>query len=149
MSDPVDPATFGGYSNFHELLGLRLLEWREDYAKVVVEAGEKHWNRSGVVHGGLMLSMIDQTGAYAGLWCSVPGNVRRAVTLSMTCNFTGQMKAGTLYGEGRVVTRGRNIFFTRTEILDAKGALIAYGQGTHRWRAGSETVEGVRPDAKD
>jgi len=149
-ADPApDPVRFGGRSNFHDLLGLKLVEWREDFARVTVEAGEPHWNRSSVVHGGLMLSMIDQAGAYAGLWCSVPGNVRRAVTLSLTCNFTGQVRQGTLVAESSVTAKGRQIFFTRTEIRDAAGALIAYGQGTHRWRSGSEQVTGVPADTKE
>lgn len=52
------------------------------------------------------------------------------------------MSGGRIVAEGRVATRGRNIFFTRTEVFDEAGKLVAFGAGTHRWRAGSETVEG-------
>jgi hypothetical protein len=45
-----------------------------------------------------------------------------------------------------VVTRGRNIFFGRTEVFDASGAMVAFGASTHRWRAGSEGVEGQPRD---
>lgn len=134
---------------FHDLLGLELIEWRDGFARVACETGPRHANRSGIVHGGVMLSLIDQAAAYAGLWCSVPGNVRRAVTLDLDCRFTGQVRDGRLVAEGKVVTRGRNIFFCRTEVFDAKGALVAFGASTHRWRAGSETTEGQPPAASD
>jgi uncharacterized protein (TIGR00369 family) len=127
---------------FHDLLGLELVEWRDGFARVACTAGPQHANRSGITHGGVMLSLIDQAAAYAGLWCSVPGNIRRAVTLDLDCRFTGQVSGGRLVAEGRVVTRGRNIFFCRTEVFDEAGAMVAFGASTHRWRAGSESVEG-------
>jgi acyl-coenzyme A thioesterase PaaI-like protein len=69
--------------------------------------------------------------------------VRKAVTIDLDCRFTGQVKAGRVTAEGRVVSRGRSIFFCRTEVFDAAGQTVAFGASTHRWRAGSERVEGV------
>jgi uncharacterized protein (TIGR00369 family) len=138
---PLDPDG----APFHKLLGLELAEWRDGFARVACATGPQHANRSGITHGGVVLSMIDQAAAYAGLWCSVPGNVRRSVTLDLDCRFTGQVSGGGLVAEGRVVSRGRNIFFCRTEVFDAAGKLVAFGASTHRWRAGSETTEGQPP----
>ena len=153
MTDAPDPATHPAADidadapPYHRLLGLTLVDWQDGFARVACEAGPQLRNRSGITHGGVVLSMIDQAAAYAGLWCSVPGNVRRAVTLDLDCRFTGQVKAGRLVAEGRVVSRGRNIFFCRTEVFDAAGTMVAFGASTHRWRAGSETSEGVKPGA--
>ena len=47
----------------------------------------------------------------------------------------------------RVVTAGRNIFFTRTEVLGPDGRIVAFGAGTHRWRGGSNVPEGVPADS--
>lgn len=77
-------------SPFHDLMGLDLVEWRDGFARVVCMTGPQHLNRSGIVHGGVFLSLIDQAGAFAGLWCSVKGNVRRAVTIDLDCRFTGR-----------------------------------------------------------
>jgi uncharacterized protein (TIGR00369 family) len=135
---------------YHALLGLQLQDWQDGYARVTCEIGQQHTNRSGIAHGGVILSMIDQTAAYSGLWCSVPGNVRKAVTIDLDCRFTGQVQqGGQLVAEARIATRGRNIFFVRTEVKDAKGTLVAFGASTHRWRAGSETVEGQPAGAKE
>ena len=130
-------------ARYHELLGLVLEEWRDGYARLACEIGAQHGNRSGIAHGGVLLSMIDQAGAYAGLWCATPGHLRKAVTVDLDCRFTGQVGHGRIYAEGRVATRGRKIFFTRTEIFDAAGNMVAFGAGTHRYREGSEGTEGV------
>lgn len=143
MEHPIDAHG----APFHDLLGLTLLEWRDGFARVGCEAGPQHRNRSGITHGGVILSLIDQAAAYAGLWCSVPGNIRRAVTLDLDCRFTGQMREGALVAEGRLLSRGRNIFFCRTEVFGPDGVMVAFGASTHRWRAGSETAEGQPPAA--
>lgn len=141
MSRPLDPHD----APFHELLGLTVIEWRDGFARIACDTDRRHTNRSGIVHGGVLLAMMDQAAAYAGLWCSVPGHIRRAVTLDLDGRFTGQVAGGRLVAEGRLVRRGRNIFFCRSEVFDAAGALVAFGASTHRWRAGSESPEGQPP----
>ncbi len=135
------------HSPYHAHLGVHLAEWRDGYARLVCDTEGHHANRSGIVHGGVLLSMIDQAGAFAGLFCPIPGRVRRAVTLDLDCRFTGQGAiGGRLSAEGQVMTAGRNVFFARTEVRDAAGTLIAYGASTHRYREGSADPAGV-PEA--
>jgi len=136
----------GADSPYHDLIGLVLEEWRDGYARLVCETGPQHVNRSGIVHGGVILSLVDQAAAFAGLWCSVPGNLRKAVTVDLDCRFTGQVAGGRVIAEGRVASAGRSIFFARTEVFDAEGRMVAFGASTHRWRRGSEKVEGVTPE---
>src|SRR5919202_3642509 len=139
----IPPFADASDAPFHDLIGLQLVEWRDGFARLVCETGPQHRNRSGIVHGGVILAMIDQAAAYAGLWCSVPGNVRRAVTLDLDSRFTGQVGAGQqLSAEARIVSRGRNIYFCRTEVFGPDGALVAFGASTHRYRRGSERTEG-------
>jgi uncharacterized protein (TIGR00369 family) len=133
-------------SPFHDHLGVHVAEWRDGYAKLICDPVAHHANRSGIVHGGVLLSMIDQAAAFAGLYCPVPGRVRRAVTLDLDCRFTGQAQLGRrLSAEARVMTAGRNVFFARTEVFGSEGTLIAFGASTHRYRAGSGDPQGV-PD---
>jgi uncharacterized protein (TIGR00369 family) len=125
------------------MLGARLVAWSDGAATVELALRPEHLNRSGVVHGGALLTLIDQAGAYAGLYCDVPGRMRKAVTVDLDCRFTGQARAGVIRAEGRLVTRGTSIFFARTEVFGPDGALLAFGASTHRFRSGSETPEGV------
>lgn len=131
-------------SPYHTHLGVQVAEWRDGYARLVCNTVAHHANRSGIVHGGLLLSLIDQAAAFAGLFCPFPGRVRRAVTLDLDCRFTGQAKIGErLTAEGRVVTAGRNVFFCRTEVFNVAGQMVAYSGSTHRYRAGSGDLNGV------
>ncbi|WP_424814718.1 PaaI family thioesterase [Roseococcus sp. YIM B11640] len=132
------------HSPFHEHLGIEILEWREGFARLACLPVRHHANRSGIVHGGVMLALLDQVNAFAGLFCDVPGRTRRAVTLDLDTRFTGQGKLGVrLLAEGHLVTAGRAIFFARGEVKDEEGRLIAFGSSTHRYREGSHTAEGV------
>ncbi len=134
-------------SPYHDHLGIRLVEWRDGFARMVCDTRPHHANRSGIVHGGVLTSLIDQTAAFAGLFCAIPGRVRLAVTLDMDCRFTGQARIGMrLSAEARVVTAGRNIFFASTEVFDEARQLVAYGASTHRYRSGSGDPNGV-PEA--
>jgi hypothetical protein len=43
-ADPSAPRFEGADSPFHELLGLTLVEWRENYARLVCDTGARHAN---------------------------------------------------------------------------------------------------------
>jgi uncharacterized protein (TIGR00369 family) len=134
-------------SPFHGLLGIEMQHWEEGLARLICVPGPQHANRSGIVHGGVMLALLDQVNAFAGLYCPTPGRKRHAVTLDLDTRFTGQGKLGAvLIAEGRLVSAGRNIFFARGEVRDEAGSLVAFGASTHRYRAGSHTLEGVPSD---
>lgn len=142
--DPLPDPPPNTAAPYHDHLGLGIAEWRDGYCRMVCDTADHHANRSGIVHGGVLLSLMDQAAAFAGLFCPVPGRVRRAVTLDLDCRFTGQAVLGRrLSAEGRVVTAGRNVFFARTEIRDETGVLVAYGGSTHRYREGSGDPDGV------
>ena len=131
-------------SPFHGLLGIEMLHWEEGLARLVCTPGPQHANRSAIVHGGVMLALLDQCNAFAGLYCPTPGRTRHAVTLDLDTRFTGQAKLHhRLVAEGKLVTAGRNIFFARGEVRDDVGNLVAFGASTHRYRAGSHALEGV------
>jgi len=131
-------------SPFHGLLGIEMLHWEEGLVRLVCTPGPQHANRSGIVHGGVMLALLDQANAFAGLFCATPGHRRHAVTLDLDTRFTGPGKLGhRLIAEGKLVSAGRNIFFARGEVHDEAGALVAFGASTHRYGAGSHMLEGV------
>ena len=130
--DPLENETMRG---FNVLLGYRLAEWRADFARLELALEPKHLNRSGVVHGGVLATMLDVALGYAGVFAEEKGRVRRAVTLSMTTSFLGQAKSGLLNCVARRRGGGKTIFMASGEVLDASGTLIAMGEGTFRYIA--------------
>lgn len=131
-------------SPFHGLLGITMAEWREGHAVLHCRAEPHHANRGGIVHGGVMLSLLDQVNAFAGLFCAAPGRRRSAVTLDLDARFTAPGRIGALLvAQGRLVTAGRAVFFAQGEVRDEDGALLAFGGSTHRFRPGSHDPAGV------
>ena len=130
-------------SPFLEMLGTKIEEWRDGYARISLVLRPEHLNRAGVVHGGLLATLLDHGGGVCGLYCAVPGHARYGMTLSLTCNFIAQTNTGVLTTIGRRTAGGRKIYFAQTEVLDANGTAIASGTSVHRFRGGSESPEGV------
>ena len=131
--------------NFHTLLGFERLEWRDGFVRIALDVLPKHLNWNGILHGGTLMTLLDEAGAMCGLWCSVPGHRRSSVTVDLDCRFVGQAKAGRVVGTGELVGHGRSLYFTRVQVAGADGRVLAYGASSHKWRRGSEAVEGVPP----
>lgn len=139
MKDSSEPD--GGFA---QLVGYRLTKWEPDYAEVELALLPKHLNRSSVPHGGVIATLIDTTCGFVGCYCAVPGRVRRAMTLSMSTSFLGQAVAGnTITAKARKTGGGKTIFFTRCDLVDSKGQLIATGEAVYKYRKGSEDPNGV------
>ena len=143
MPDMPETDAHGPSAAYGELIGYRLAAWREDYAEIVLDLGPQHLNGHGIPHGGLIMTLLDSACGYAGVYCPVPGNVRHAVTLSLTTQFVAQARGfGRLTAIGRRTGGGRSIFFATGELRDAEGRLIAQASGTFRYRKGSEDPAG-------
>lgn len=137
------PDNQGPIGGFAALVGYRLLAWREDYAEIALALGPQHLNGHGIPHGGLIATLLDTACGFAGVYCTVPGNVRYAMTLSLTTQFVGQVRSlDRLVAIGRKTGGGRSIYFATGEVLDGKGNLIAQGSATFRYRKGSEDPAG-------
>jgi uncharacterized protein (TIGR00369 family) len=132
-------ADLGG---FHEVLGYRQAEWVEGRAVIEVDVQPHHINLAGVIHGGVLCSLLDVVMAQAGTYCPFPGRIRKAVTLSMTTTFTGQAGRETIRAVGVRRAGGSRIFNSSGEIFSADGRLLAMGEGTFRLRSGGEKPEG-------
>ena len=121
-------------SAFNQAVGLRLADWVEGRATVELDVTGDHLNRSGVVHGGVLMTMIDVACGYAGTWTAAADGARLCVTLDLTTSFVAPALAGRLTTIATVTGGGRKIFFARAEVRDAAGALLAMGQGSFRYR---------------
>ena len=92
----------------------------------------------------MLVTLIDTAAGYAGCYCAEPGRTRRAVTLSLTTSFLAPALAGaTLTAKAQRTGGGQSIYFARCELVDETGRLIATGEGTFKYRRGSEDPRGV------
>ncbi|WP_459615101.1 PaaI family thioesterase [Bordetella sp. 2513F-2] len=129
---------------FLHFIGAQLTHWEPGNATVELLLDERHMNRSGVAHGGLYSVLIDAAGGLSG--CHSGDRIgRKAITLSLTTSFTGQVAGGRLSAHARVRKRGTRIFFSTVEIYDDQGQLAALGEGTFRLRSEPSETAATAP----
>jgi uncharacterized protein (TIGR00369 family) len=132
--------------HFHDVMGYRQGAWEEGRAELLLDVQPYHLNFGGVIHGGVLTTLLDVVCAQAGLYCPYPDRVRMGITLSLTTTFTGQASGGTVRAIGTLRASGRKIFSSSGEVVDENGRLLAMGEATFRFRGGSESPEGVPRD---
>lgn len=136
------------HSVFRDHVGYGPIVWRENYVELALALDERHRNRSGIAHGGVIATLIDAAGGFAGCWCPHRDRIRRASTLSLNTQFVSPGRLGhRLITTGRARAGGKSIFFSTMEIVDDEGKLVATGEGAYKYRPGSETSAGVPRDA--
>ncbi len=64
MAKPIPTNMTGG---LNDLLGFQLVEWHSGYAVLEVELDDRHKNRQGGLHGGIIATMIDAVTGYCGI----------------------------------------------------------------------------------
>lgn len=127
---------------FNAELGFTLTEWEDGYAKLEMELTEKHLNRSGILHGGVIATIIDAVGGYCGVWVPAGAEKKRALTLSLTTSFMGTTKEGRIHATARRRGGGRSVFFASCEVYSPEGTLIAMGEGTYKTMVSKLTSAG-------
>jgi uncharacterized protein (TIGR00369 family) len=108
--------------------------------RVQFEARSEFLNPAGVVQGGFLAAMLDETFSPAVAACLQPGEF--PATLEMKVSFVAPARVGTLIGEARVVNQGKSICFLEGKLSDLEGRLVATGTAT-------ALVQRKRSDAAD
>ncbi len=144
-SDPAARAmTMSGKpSGFRTLLGYRAIRWERDYAEIEQSLEAKHMNSLGFTHGGLYLTLIDAAFGHAATWCSVPGNVRGCVTISLNTSFLSPAKGGIIRAFGRLEGIHSRVATVSGDVRDQRDLILATAIGSFRYFPGSENIEGV------
>jgi len=120
-------------SGFRQFIGMIVRELTANQAVMELAIGPQHRNSHGSLHGGVLASIIDNTGGLAGCYCPSSGNIRKAVTLSLTTSFVASVSSGVIQATGRKRSGGRRIFVSTIEVTDEAGNLIALGEATYRY----------------
>jgi uncharacterized protein (TIGR00369 family) len=147
MTDKVQDGdrdrTTGITGGFRRLVGYRLKTWAEGYGEMELVIGPEHDNSHGMVHGGLYATLLDAAMGHAVAWCAVPGNIRRATTLSLTVNYLQGAKSGTLVATAKLEAVEGRVATVTGEVRTSDGLLCATGLASFMYFPGSEGVEGV------
>lgn len=113
-------------------LGWRLREVDPDAGTidVIFDAGEHLLNPVGVIQGGFLAAMLDDTLGPA-LVATLPPD-QFAPTLDLHVQFLRPAHPGPIHGHGQVVQRGREICFLTGTLSTPEGKLLATATATAR-----------------
>ena len=114
---------------FPLLVGFRLDELREDYARIRLPFRSELLQPAGVVHGGVIATLVDSVFVPA-IGAGYPER-RRYSTVDLAVQYLGAVTSEDLLAEGWVVKRGRSIVFCAAEVrASPSGELVATGTAT-------------------
>jgi uncharacterized protein (TIGR00369 family) len=111
-----------------KLIGFDIAEVEEGRSVVHFEAGERHWNPMGGLHGGILCDIADAAMGIA--YASTLGEGEYFSTVELKINFLRPFKTGRLIAEGIVTNRGRTLGYVECEVRDEDGRLIAKSSST-------------------
>jgi uncharacterized protein (TIGR00369 family) len=111
-----------------ELIGLELLSAGGGESEFALEAGRRHANPMGTVHGGILCDLADAAMGVA--FASTLDDGQSFTTIELKINFLRPVREGRLTARGRVVSRGRTVGLTECDVVDAEGRLVARASST-------------------
>jgi len=100
--------------------------------ELAFQATEQFLNPFGMVQGGLLAAMLDDTLGPALVATLGPGE--SAPTTDLHVQFLRPARPGRLVGRGRIVRKGRDVGFMAGELLDAAGEVVAVATATAQIR---------------
>jgi uncharacterized protein (TIGR00369 family) len=117
------------------LLGWELVAIDPDAGTIEVAftASEQFLNPVGVIQGGFLAAMLDDTLGPALVATLGPGQF--APTIDLHVQFLRPARPGRLTGRGRIIRRGKDVAFLAGELLDESGRILAVATATAQIRA--------------
>jgi acyl-CoA thioesterase len=125
-----------GVGPFADLLGVHRAAMGDGRSRFELAIRADHMNPHGVVHGGVVYTLVDY--AMGGALTSRLAPGERCATLEIKINYLAPATAGRLAAEARVVERSARIGVLEARVQDEAARLIALATGTFY-------IQGPRP----
>lgn len=113
---------------YPELIGMRIADLDFDNACIELELDERHMQPFGVVHGGVLATLIDTATFWAG-FLRLPEDAG-LVNVDLKLNYLKSVTGGRLRAQGRCLRAGRQLSYTEAGVFDEGGELVAHGTST-------------------
>jgi len=129
--------TFAVHIPFIEMLGFELVSWDAGRAEIALTLREELTNSWSVMHGGVLMTLLDVAMASAARSPNQPGieSSPGVVTIEMKTTFM-RPGLGRLVGKGQLVHRTASMAFCEASIFDEAGLIVAQATGTFKYLNG-------------
>ena len=114
---------------FLKLLGIEVESVGQGTATLVVHVRDELMRNDGIVHGGVMASLIDSAFAFAIIPILDEGE--RTVTVDMTIHYLRPVSNGAAKAVARVVRAGRRVITVSADLFDENEKLAATALSTY------------------
>ena len=114
---------------YFQLLGIKVVELAEGYARLTVPVIERMNSVLGALHGGVLSSLADSAVAMALFTMIEPRE--KPVTVELNINYLRPVQGDEAIAEARIVSRGRTIAVGDVDITDKSGRLVAKSRATY------------------
>ncbi|MCR8642364.1 PaaI family thioesterase [Paenibacillus sp. N1-5-1-14] len=114
---------------FWGFLGCKVESIESGIVKISLEAQPHHLNIIGIVHGGVLSSLLDNA---MGLAVILARPDEKSVTANLNMHFVAPMSAGKLLVTAEIVHQSRRSITTSGTVTDEQGKLGAMGTGSFR-----------------
>lgn len=118
-----------GHFPLRRFLGMDIEDVEPGHAIARLEVSEDLLNPNGVVHGGVLFTMVDTAMGKATMTSLEEG--QRCASIEIQMRFLRPVSAGKLEADTTVIRRGRKITHLESRIRDSDGVLVATGAGTY------------------
>ncbi len=116
-------------SPFHAGFGISVKHASVGDVRLGWEARPDHRNLQGLVHGGILATLVDIAMGLAVR--TAVGPTRRHVTIDLDVHYLRPARPGRLEAAGRVVRVGTQVGFAEGSVMDAAGRLLVRASGTY------------------
>jgi len=111
-----------------KLIGMRAVAFDEGSAVLELDAGGRHANPMGTLHGGVLCDLADLAMGVACYSTLEPGET--FTTLELKINFLKPIWSGRLVARAQVRKGGRTTALLDCEVRDDRGSLVAFATST-------------------
>ena len=109
---------------YYSTLGLKLQEIGNGKATFEIQISEE-LTQNGMVHGGVIASLIDSCCACAAISLVYPNGY--ITTIDLQVEFLKPATKGMLNAKAKCIKAGKNIFFCKAKVWNGEGELISTG----------------------
>jgi uncharacterized protein (TIGR00369 family) len=117
-----------GEAPYPRHMAMRLTEMDAGLATIELELSTVHLQPFGLVHGGVIATMID-TATFWAVFMGIPEDAG-LVNVDLKLNYLRSVTKGRLRAEGRSIREGKTICYSEARVYDDLGSLIAHGTST-------------------
>jgi uncharacterized protein (TIGR00369 family) len=111
-----------------ETVGFRMLSFGGGESRFEMDAGRRHHNPMGTVHGGILCTLADSAMGMA--FASTLGEGESFTTLEIKVNYLRPVFEEKLFASAKVVHRGRSVGMVECDVATENGKLVARAVST-------------------